>query len=526
MTRRSADKPATAAKSAGKKAAQSGAKVVAPKAAKATTSKAAGKSKEAGAKRAIASVKAAKQTPPAVTAKTTAKGSAGSVSASARKTPPKATAKRGAKVPTAKALKPSPVRSAKSLKASAKTASARNVAAATTKTSQATKGARTQKLAAPATTVKRSAATTKDVATAKRASKKQAPGNQAPSNQAPGRTAGTKDGRQSKMTPKEVVKQPKAARAAAQGRSPAKGATRSAVAGADAAGSVARRWEEPFKEFSFKSQNAFLTVLVNRPAKRIRVIDFRAGAMPAKRLFIQTTARQEDIHKVQIFIEKDEISAWTKVGFQREGTVPGFYKRSDGYLCGFFPQGQGLRKEQLEQLTKESEKALVAAKRAAGSEVALPDVKVFHLDGDAARKFRDKATGLETAYAAFEPFARDADYLFVGAGPKPSAPMQVCGVEYEECFGHAQVDFLQRADSEAECAATAACMREVEAILTNKHIVSLYTYVPIDAIAWLGVLLDLGFRRTGLVPRGLTTLAGEGVDTLLMTKKLDFLDDD
>ena len=29
-----------------------------------------------------------------------------------------------------------------------------------------------------------------------------------------------------------------------------------------------------------------------------------------------------------------EVSSWTRVGFVREGTVPGFYKRSDGHLVG------------------------------------------------------------------------------------------------------------------------------------------------------------------------------------------------
>ncbi len=468
MTRRSADKPAEAAKSASRKAAlKSGAKPAASRVAKASTT---------GAGEGL---RAATQPSRSTRAKA----------------PTDSTKKRGTKLKSS---------------ASARSEVGRTGTVSEAKQAPMAKRVSATKRAASANPGKPGSAVHKGVAAAKSAAPR---GN-------------AENGGQSKMTPKEAVKAPKVARAAGKGQRPAKeGATRSAVARADVASAVPRRWEEPFKEFSFKSQNAFLTVLVNRPAKRIRVIDFRAGAMPAKRLFIQTTARQEDIHKVQIFIEKDEISAWTKVGFQREGTVPGFYKRSDGYLCGFFPQGQGPRKDQLDQLTKDSEKALVAAKRAVGSE-ALPEVKVFHLDGDTARKFRDKVAEPGTAYAAFEPFARDADYLFVGAGPKVSAPVQVCGVEYEECFGHAQVDFLQRADSESACAATAACMREVEAILTNKHIVSLYTYVPVDAIAWLGVLLDLGFRRTGIVPRGLTTLAGEGVDTLLMTKKLDFLDDE
>src|SRR6478736_2697643 len=88
------------------------------------------------------------------------------------------------------------------------------------------------------------------------------------------------------------------------------------------------------EELKFRSENAYLCLLVNRRNKIIRVIDFRAGALPAKRLFIQSVAKQEEIQKVITLVEKDEVSSWTRVGFVREGTIPGFYKRSDGHLCG------------------------------------------------------------------------------------------------------------------------------------------------------------------------------------------------
>ena len=45
---------------------------------------------------------------------------------------------------------------------------------------------------------------------------------------------------------------------------------------------------------------------------------------------IQNVARREGVEKVVLLVEKDEVSSWTRVGFVREGTIPGFYKRSDG----------------------------------------------------------------------------------------------------------------------------------------------------------------------------------------------------
>ena len=88
------------------------------------------------------------------------------------------------------------------------------------------------------------------------------------------------------------------------------------------------------EELHFRSDNAFLCLLLNRRTKQIRVIDFRAGALPAKRLFIQSVAQREGVEKVILLVEKDEVSSWTRVGFVREGQVPGFYKRSYGHLVG------------------------------------------------------------------------------------------------------------------------------------------------------------------------------------------------
>ena len=88
------------------------------------------------------------------------------------------------------------------------------------------------------------------------------------------------------------------------------------------------------EELYFRSDSAYLCLILNRRTRFVRVIDFRAGALPAKRLYIQSVAKQEGVEKVITLVEKDEVSSWTKVGFVREGTIPGFYKRSDGHLCG------------------------------------------------------------------------------------------------------------------------------------------------------------------------------------------------
>ena len=117
------------------------------------------------------------------------------------------------------------------------------------------------------------------------------------------------------------------------------------------------------EELHFRSDNAFLCLLLNRRTKQIRVIDFRAGALPAKRLFIQSVAQREGVEKVIILVEKDEVSSWTRVGFVREGTVPGFYKRSDGHLVGCVIGDKTASIEVTDSVQKAVDRTINAAKK-------------------------------------------------------------------------------------------------------------------------------------------------------------------
>ena len=45
-------------------------------------------------------------------------------------------------------------------------------------------------------------------------------------------------------------------------------------------------------------------------------------------------AKREGMEKVYTLVERDEVGTWAKLGFAKEGAIPGFYKRSDAYLLG------------------------------------------------------------------------------------------------------------------------------------------------------------------------------------------------
>src|SRR5579859_7833284 len=87
-------------------------------------------------------------------------------------------------------------------------------------------------------------------------------------------------------------------------------------------------------EIFFQNDAVSLRLVINRRLRLMRVIDFRAGATEAKRQCVLSFARREGVEKVYTLVERDEVATWTKLGLAKEGSIPGFYKRSDAFLLG------------------------------------------------------------------------------------------------------------------------------------------------------------------------------------------------
>src|SRR6202142_72407 len=92
--------------------------------------------------------------------------------------------------------------------------------------------------------------------------------------------------------------------------------------------------QKAVEEVFFQNEAVSLCLLINRHARTMRVIDFRAGPTAAKRLFVLSLAKREGVDKVYTLVERDEVQTWLKLGFAKEGNIPGFYKRSDAFLLG------------------------------------------------------------------------------------------------------------------------------------------------------------------------------------------------
>lgn len=273
------------------------------------------------------------------------------------------------------------------------------------------------------------------------------------------------------------------------------------------------------EELHFRSDNAFLCLLLNRRTKSMRVIDFRAGALPAKRLFIQSVAQRENAKKVILLVEKDEVSSWTRVGFVREGTVPGFYKRSDGHLVGCVIGDSTASVEVDDACQRLAERTINAAKKQMiDLEKPIGGIVLKGVEDHVALAARDAAWAKGEGLGAFDPFGRDALRLFLEIGPRKQKPNYLLA-EFQDCFGHSLIEVLRAPTSEADVTALTAGLRSFSEELKRRGIVSAFAFAPNDDVLLSTAYLSSGFRKTGLLAKGVQV--GDGrKDAILWTRKL------
>jgi hypothetical protein len=274
------------------------------------------------------------------------------------------------------------------------------------------------------------------------------------------------------------------------------------------------------EELYFRSDSAYLCLILNRRTRSIRVVDFRAGALPAKRLYIQSVATQENVEKVITLVEKDEVSSWTRVGFVREGTIPGFYKRSDGYLCGCVIGDKTASVEVSDSDAKLAERTINAAKKAAKSiPEKIKGVSVRSATEKDALNARDAAWRKGPAFGSFDMFGRDAERVYYDASFRRSKTNYV-SAEFQDCFGHALIEVLRLPTTENETFAVAAGLRMLGDDLEERGIVAAFAFAPHDHVEISTAFVAAGYRKTGLLAQALLGPEGGRNDAILWTRKL------
>lgn len=313
-----------------------------------------------------------------------------------------------------------------------------------------------------------------------------------------------------------------------------------------------------FEEVFVRNDVVSLCLLLNRRARQMRVVDFRAGASPAKKLFVQSIARRERIEKVVVLVERDECATWARLGFVREGNIPGFYKRSDAFIMGCVvppidastPSGNSTLKPRIAEsgvfsvgrhsvytseddepdleeeapapaASAQAEKTVTQARRIAKDVIAnvtLPSVKLASLAPAEVAKRVSVATKENRALTGFESFGRDVTRDDVVATTK-GLPELVIGAEVQRCYGNAFLEALTgpRDDKERNFL-TASLQAMCDRLLANE-IVCAFSLTPAADVKMATAFVAAGFRRTGLLRQHLR-LKNERVDAILWSRKL------
>ena len=301
------------------------------------------------------------------------------------------------------------------------------------------------------------------------------------------------------------------------------------------------------EEIFFQNEAVSLCLLVNRRARTMRVIDFRAGPTHAKRLFVLSLAQREGMSKVYTLVERDEVQTWMKLGFAKEGNIPGFYRRSDAFLlgCSATPGRRVAEATDPEEIPVQSEmrlavagsappltaaqeqmeRTIAAAKRGLkDGNVALPYAKIAPAAPAETRKAVTAALRSGRALTGFEPFGRDVERRSFVATARGGFELHA-STESQECFSNAFLELLQSPRTEAEKLATAGVLRAFCERLLAAGVVSCFSLAPSDDVALAWAYLQNGFRRTGLLHEHLF-VRGERKDAIVWSRKLTSPSDD
>jgi hypothetical protein len=307
---------------------------------------------------------------------------------------------------------------------------------------------------------------------------------------------------------------------------------------------AAKAWggtqQKPVEEVFFQNDSVSLCMMIHRRAKTMRVIDFRAGPTQAKRMFVLAMAQREGVEKVFTLVERDEVGTWLKLGFAREGNIPGFYKRSDAFLLGCsvseahqraqsemrIAVGNDDDDEMIDEAPIDNrahelaERTIATAKKRAKDLAGkpLPVARITEIKEADTKKAVTAAMKAGRALTAFEPFGRDVERRFYNVTARGGFEL-VASTESQACFGNAFLELLTAPKNDAERLCMVSALRALCDRMLADGIVSCFALAPSDDLGLAIAFVHNGFRRTGLL-RNHLQVGAERKDAIIWSRKL------
>ena len=279
-------------------------------------------------------------------------------------------------------------------------------------------------------------------------------------------------------------------------------------------------------ELHFRSDSVYISLVVNRRHRTARVVDFLAGNFPQKQAAIQSIALREGIERVYTLVEREESLGWSRVGYCREGSIPGYYKRSDAYLMGYLVHDppsvneEGVPIPPLADAAR-AERTLVAARKLATGLGPARGCRAALLSADEVASIRATSKGRRGLWMD-ERFGRTGASLHVAARPSARAASkiseQIVSAELQEPFGNAYVQFGTAPMKPEEAPLMVSALSTLVEQLKSREIACTFAVAPSDNAVLAAAMISAGFRKTGLLAKHLG--AGEGrTDAILFTRR-------
>ena len=295
--------------------------------------------------------------------------------------------------------------------------------------------------------------------------------------------------------------------------------------------------EENLKERLVRDGDLFCSLLFDQENGTLRVVDFFGGNHGRKERYLHNLHYSAGVRKVFTLVEYSEVAGWRQVGFRREGTVPGYYKRTDAHVMSKIfapesdtpPERQELERRAafLAKMTTEGES--LAALRAGPSRcVPVDRTEAFAairselgrirslLAKDVRRPKREPESG---AAAAFGQFGRDSERYYWVARHRRTNQFNVFAAEYQECFGNAKVSMYFAPRNRTGRSLACQGLRSFVRWLADIGTVAVFALIRANDPARNLVFSAAGFQSGGWL-RQQVRREGALVDQVLWTQKL------
>lgn len=294
---------------------------------------------------------------------------------------------------------------------------------------------------------------------------------------------------------------------------------------------------------SFTGHDIFCSLLFDRLNRTLRVIDFKSGKFAPKREYLKSRVKAAELRKIFTLVEFGEVKGWRSIGYNREGTIPAYFNRSDAHImsCNYNDKydvedipdndrsktGSFLREvERLATQVSNKKSSRVRVERITEAQAITEIGKELLRRGKSTNGKVGKnapevrALDLSVRRPIFCQFGRGGEFLYFAAIEVHSEKTNVFGAECQNNFGNAKVDifFAPQNASEARCVRSG--LVTVIELLRNKGVNSVYTMAPEDSPLLSALFSSIGFCNTGRLYR--QRLNEHGPQNLLLwTRKLD-----